>query len=155
MLLFLIFLFITVPLVELALLLLMGGMTKWWLPLVVVVVTGVVGAALARRQGWQTYRRIQRELGQGQMPGDALLDAVMIFVAGALLLTPGILTDAFGMSLLLPFCRRFYKNRLMNWLKSKFNVVDFSVGVPETIREDDVIDSYAVDRSDEDSDKAS
>lgn len=146
-------LFIIVPLVELALLLWMGGLTQWWVPLMIVIVTGMVGATLAKWQGWQTYQRIQRELSQGQMPGDAVLDAVLIFVAGALLLTPGMLTDVVGLSLLLPLGRRFYKDRMVKWFKSKFTLVDFAASDPANGEQSEVIDSYVVDRSEEEGDE--
>jgi UPF0716 protein FxsA len=141
--------FILVPLVELSLLLLLGAYSRWWLPLLLVIVTGLAGATLARIQGWQTYRRIQQELAAGRMPTDSLLDAVMIFVAGALLLTPGMLTDLFGFSLLLPPCRRFYKRRILRWLKARFQVHTNFVGPGGAAGPDEIIDSYVVERPDE------
>ena len=137
-------LFIVVPLVELALLLKLGAMTQWWVSLLVVIGTGVLGSLLARRQGWHTYRRIQRELQQGQLPTDSLLDAAMIFVAGALLLTPGLLTDMLGMSLLLPVCRSFYKKRLIAWIKKRFSIESFTPQGNSTGQHSEIIDSYVV-----------
>jgi UPF0716 protein FxsA len=147
--------FILVPLIELSLLLYLGACTVWWLPLAVVIVTGVCGAWLARWQGFQTYQNIRREFQQGRLPTDSLLDAAMIFVAGALLLTPGMLTDAFGFSLLLPPCRRFYRQAIIRWAKARFRVEtvvgpgpgpgDFS-----STDRDQIIDSYVVDRTEED-----
>ena len=141
------FLFITVPLIELTLLLFIAGKTNWRFTLAVVLVTGFVGAWLARFQGWQTYLRIQRELASGRMPTDSLVDAVMIFVAGALLLTPGILTDLFGISLLLPPCRRFYRHRLQQWFRSRVEVHTANPDQPQA--HDQIIDSYVVQREDE------
>jgi UPF0716 protein FxsA len=143
--------FILIPLAELSLLLLLGSYTHWYVPLLLVIVTGVCGAALARLQGWQTYRRIQQELAEGRMPTDSLLDAAMIFVAGALLLTPGMLTDALGFSLLLPPCRRLYKHGLVRWIKSRFRVQTFTTTAqPSAAGRDEIIDSYVIDsRSDD------
>ena len=121
---------------------------NWLLTLLIVVVTGAVGAWLARLQGWRTYRKIQQELASGRMPTESLMDAVMIFVAGALLLTPGILTDCFGISLLLPPCRRFYRRRLVQWLKANVKIQEFSSIRPST-GGDRVIDSYVVDREED------
>ncbi len=137
--------FIILPLVELTLLLLLAEVTQWWVSLLVVIVSGVVGSYLAHRQGWHTWRRIREELQGGQLPTDSLLDAFMIFVAGALLVTPGLLTDAFGMSLLIPPCRRFYKRRMINWFKAKFKIHTYGGMRGER---SEVIDSYVVDRSD-------
>lgn len=118
-------LFVCVPLVELTLLLLLADYTHWTWALTLVLVTGLLGSLLARAQGWQTYRRIQTALRAGTMPGDALLDAVLIFFAGGLLLTPGILTDALGLSLLTPPGRSVARRWLMNWLRSRFRVEVF------------------------------
>jgi UPF0716 protein FxsA len=146
--------FILIPLVELSLLLILGARTYWWLPLAVVVVTGVCGAWLARWQGFQTYRRIRQEFQQGRLPADSLFDAAMIFVAGALLLTPGMLTDALGFSLLLPPCRRFYKNAIIRWAKARFRIETFvspgsGPGNFLSTDRDRIIDSYVVDRPEE------
>ena len=116
MLLRLLLLFCLVPLVELTLLLWLADVTGWRATLLLVLGTGVVGAALARYQGWQVVQRIQSQLEQGQLPADSLLDGLMIFIAGALLLTPGILTDAVGFALLIPFFRR----RIRRYLGRRF-----------------------------------
>ena len=120
MLLKLLALFVLVPLIELALLLLLAAKTSVLLTLVVVVATGIAGTILARSQGWKTFRRIQTDMSQGKLPTDALLDAAMIFCAGALLLTPGLLTDVLGLSLLIPFCRHWYRQRLLRWIRRNF-----------------------------------
>jgi len=145
----LLLLFITVPLIELVLLLWLADFTAWWVAILLVIVTGVVGSLLARSQGFRTYLQIQRELAGGRMPTESLVDAMMIFVAGALLLTPGMLTDVVGLSLLLPFGRRFYRRRLIRWFKSHFSVHVSSTG-PDgstqwTSGESRVIDSFVVE----------
>jgi len=141
----LLFLFISVPLVELVLLFWLADVANWRLTLLIVVVTGAVGAWLARLQGWHTYRRIQQQLASGQMPTESLIDAVMIFVAGALLLTPGLLTDCFGITLLLPPCRYIYRRRLFQWLKANVKIQDSPSNQPSTSG-DVIVDSYVVER---------
>jgi UPF0716 protein FxsA len=133
-------LFVVVPLVELALLLQLAEWTDWRITLGVVIITGVIGTLLARSQGFRTLRRIQAELRQGQLPAEALLDAAMIFFAGALLLTPGLITDVFGMSLLLPFCRRWYRKRLLHWIRRRFQVRT----VDSPSERSKIIDSYII-----------
>jgi len=141
-------LFTLLPLVELTLLLVLGDVTdRWWIPVLIVVVSGVAGALLARRQGFQTFRRIQEGLSQGHLPTQSLLDAVLIFFAGALLLTPGLLTDLLGISLLIPPCRKFYKTRLITWFKNHFQLQAASSETDFTPGRSTVIDSYVVDRS--------
>jgi UPF0716 protein FxsA len=150
----LLLLFIALPFVELALLLYMAEWTGWQFTLMMVIVTGVVGSLLARSQGWRTYTRIQEELAEGHLPGQSLLDAVMIFIAGALLLTPGILTDAWGLSMLVPPCRAFYRRRLIARFRSRFKVhpvTPDSWGGDEPHSE--VIDSYVIDSSTEADDR--
>jgi len=147
----LLILFITVPFVELALLLYIADLTDWRFTLALVVITGVVGSVLARSQGWRTYRQIQSELGTGRLPAQSMLDAVMIFVAGALLLTPGVLTDIFGLSLLIPPCRAFYRKRLVHWFKTRFSIQTMNRGDRQSPdSRSQVIDSYVIDSSTED-----
>ncbi len=102
----LLLLFTVVPFVELMLLLRLSDWMGWESTLGLVLLTGVIGAALARREGFRTLSRIQTELSNGAAPAGELVDAAMIFVAGALLVTPGILTDAVGFALLIRPCRR-------------------------------------------------
>ncbi|HSO24297.1 MAG TPA: FxsA family protein [Chondromyces sp.] len=95
-------LFTLVPLVELYLLIEIGGAIGVAPTIAIVIVTGVLGAALARWQGLGVLRRLQDDLAAGRPPTDALIDGLLIFVAGAVLLTPGLITDALGLLLLVP-----------------------------------------------------
>lgn len=99
-------LFVVVPLVELALLVQMGRWIGLWPTVALVFATGVLGAALARAEGMRTLWSLQQDLGEGRLPGRAILDGAAILVGGALLLTPGLLTDVVGFSLLFPPTRR-------------------------------------------------
>lgn len=109
----LLILFVVVPIVEFYVLFKLATWTSFGATVALVLLTGVLGAWLAKRQGLSTLRRIQRELSEGRLPGQALMDGAMILVAAALLLTPGILTDLFGFSLLTPWCRSYYQRRLL------------------------------------------
>jgi UPF0716 family protein affecting phage T7 exclusion len=82
-------LFVVVPLVELVLLIRIGQWLGVLATVALVVVTGVIGAALARREGLRTVRQIQADMKGGRFPAGRLLDGVMILLAGGLLLTPG------------------------------------------------------------------
>lgn len=101
----LLLLFIIVPAIELMLLIQMGQWIGTLPTLALIVVTGMVGAYLARQQGLRVFMRVQQDVQGGQMPGEALLDGAMILVAGAVLMTPGVLTDVFGFLLLIPTTR--------------------------------------------------
>ncbi|MBC8352581.1 MAG: FxsA family protein [Planctomycetes bacterium] len=151
---YLLLLFIVVPFVELALLLKLAEITGVLHTLLLVVVTGVIGTWLTRSQGLQTYRKIQESLSAGQLPTDSLIDASMIFVAGALLLTPGILTDLFGFSLLLPFTRPFYRRWLISRFKGSFKM-QTTFGGGESPQKSEVIDSYVVEHHPETDDAES
>lgn len=118
----LLILFTAVPLVELWLLLQIGRLTNLWFTVGLVLATGLIGAALARRQGWRTWRLIQEQLAQGQVPAGALLDGLMILVAGALLITPGILTDLTGFALLVPRFRNLLKRSIAARLKARTEI---------------------------------
>jgi len=108
----LILLLTVVPFVELVILLKLADRFSWQKTLALVILTGVVGAWLARREGLKALTRIQADLERGEMPTDSMIDGVMILAAGLLLVTPGILTDACGFALLIPPVRRLVRRRL-------------------------------------------
>lgn len=98
--------FIAVPLIELALLIQVGSLIGTWPTIALVVATAVVGVSLARMQGLSAIERARSMSQAGQLPAGPVFDGILILVAAALLLTPGILTDAVGFLLLAPFVRR-------------------------------------------------
>lgn len=128
-------LFVLVPAAELALLVWLSGKIGVWAELALIVATGFAGAALARYQGAATLRRLRADAAAGRAPADAAVDGVLILLAGALLLTPGLMTDAVGFSLLIPGLRRQMKRRVSNDLKRrvKMSVATF---VPPGARPD-------------------
>lgn len=91
-----------VPLIEIAVFIQVGGYIGLWPTLVIIVLTAVAGTALLRQQGLATLRRAQSEMEAGRMPVRELFDGVCILAAGALLLTPGFVTDAVGLALMVP-----------------------------------------------------
>jgi UPF0716 protein FxsA len=143
---------VLVPLVELFLLLKLAEVTSPAVSLGVVILTGVVGTLLARSQGFRTLRRARAELAGGRMPAAALIDAVMIFLAGALLVSPGILTDLLGISLLVPACRRFYRRKATDWFRRNVTIYTTRTGTGQApFPQSKVIDSYVVEpKGDED-----
>ena len=113
----LLLLFVALPAIELTLLIEIGTRFGTLHTLALIVITGVVGASLARGQGLQLVRQIQREVAEGRLPAGSLLDGVMILIAGALLITPGILTDSFGFLCLVPAFRNAAKRMLLKRLE--------------------------------------
>lgn len=98
--------FLVVPLLEIYFLIKMGGMVGVGLTILFVLSTAMLGAVLVRAQGFAAFARAQTQLAQGRLPTWELLEGLVLFVAGALLLTPGFFTDAVGFVLLIPPCRR-------------------------------------------------
>ena len=123
--------FTIIPVVEIYLLIQIGTIFGALTSIALVIVTGFLGAYLARIQGLQTLFRIQKSLREGQMPSRELLDALLIGIAGLVLLTPGFLTDAFGFLLLIPNTRTAIKQ----WLHRQIEVRYTSTRPDETIIE--------------------
>lgn len=122
----LLLLFIMLPMAELYLLLMMADKVGGIWTFALVIFTGVVGAWLCRLQGFRTIAKINEQLSGGQMPKETLMDGGMILVSAALLVTPGIMTDAFGFSLLFPPCRALYRKLIARWMKGKIKFQTFS-----------------------------
>ncbi|ENQ3105542.1 membrane protein FxsA [Bacillus cereus] len=115
------FLFILIPALEITMLI---GSGRWigLLPtFCVIVLTGIVGAYIAKRQGLAVWRDIQYRLSRGELPGDAVLDAICIFVGGILLMVPGYITDCVGIVLLIPAARKPVKYMIIKWMERKIN----------------------------------
>lgn len=112
-------LFVVVPIVELILLIEIGQLVGLLPTIALVVFTGVTGAWLARAEGVRVFFQFQRELASGRLPGQSLLDAISVLIGGAFLLTPGVLTDVVGFSLLLPFTRRWIQNGVRKRLEKR------------------------------------
>jgi UPF0716 protein FxsA len=108
--------FVIVPLVEVMLLIELGQRIGFWPTVAVQVVTGLVGAGLARDQGAAIWSRIHSDLGEGKLPTESMVDGLLVLAAGLVLLTPGLLTDAVGILLLIPPARR----KVNEWLRRRF-----------------------------------
>lgn len=104
--------FTLLPLAELWLLLRIGSVLGGLWTLALVVITGVAGATLARREGARAWSAVQIELAAGRLPGRELLEALLVLVAGIVLVTPGVLTDAAGLVLLVRPIRSAVVRRL-------------------------------------------
>ena len=109
--------FTIVPLVELFILIKIGGHIGALNTILLVMFTALLGAMLVRMEGLRTLRQIQSSLAQGQLPAEELIDGVLIFAGGILLVTPGVLTDLCALILLLPYTRMHFKR----WLRRRFD----------------------------------
>lgn len=96
------FIFIIVPLIELMLLIEVGGVIGTGWTFVIIIATALLGTKLVKQQGIATYQQIQAELAQGQLPARSMFDGICILISGVLLITPGFLTDILGFLLVTP-----------------------------------------------------
>ena len=109
---YLIILFTVLPALELAILIELGAHIGAGNTLLLIIFTGVLGAYLARLQGFITLTKIQHNLNTGVLPNEDLMDGLMILVGGIVLLTPGLITDTIGFLLLIPWTRLLIKKVL-------------------------------------------
>lgn len=110
-------LFTLVTLVELAILVPLSSAIGILPTLAMVVVTGLLGAWLAKREGVRVLSQAQQRLQRGEMPTSELLDGVCVLIAGAFLMTPGVLTDVVGFLLLTPAGRRPLHTLSKRWME--------------------------------------
>ena len=115
--------FIVVPLVEIALFFWIGQAIGFWPTLAIVIATAVLGSTLVAHQGRETWLQARLEMAEGVVPGRSLAHGAMILIAGALLLTPGFLTDAVGFALLVPPVREALRMWVLRRYRDRWIVV--------------------------------
>lgn len=123
-------LFSIVPAVELALLVYAGSEIGIPETISIVIATAIAGAFLVRREGLGVVFRIQEDLSRGSFPAESLLDGAMVLVSGALLLTPGFITDLIGFLLVLPAPRAVIKRILVRLLRRHLEKINIEINPP-------------------------
>lgn len=118
----LLILFVTVPLLELYLLLQLAGLTSPGATFLLVIVTGIIGSWLAKREGLAAWGKFHAAMGEGRIPSREIQDGLMIVFAAALLLTPGLITDFVGFTLLMPLGRNLIRRFVLSKVSSGFRV---------------------------------
>lgn len=111
-------LFIIIPIIEISVLMQVGTVLGVWPTIAIVIFTAWLGAKYVRQQGLSTLNSVQTKMAQGQMPSDEIVTGLMLLVAGVFLVTPGFVTDIFGLSLLIPAVR----NAIVNGVKSNITL---------------------------------
>ena len=120
-------LIIVIPAIDIGFLLL-SGKTIGVLPTIAfIILTGVAGAYLAKREGLQTIKRAQEQLAYGQIPGESVLDGICILIGATLLLTPGFITDLIGFLLLFPPSRKPFKFLMIKALQRKIQTGNIKI----------------------------
>ena len=94
---------------ELIILFKIANATNWILTIILVLVTGIIGAQLAKNQGGQILKKIHIDLSEGRLPGEELLNGLCVLIGGAFLIAPGVITDVLGLTLIFPATRIIYK----------------------------------------------
>lgn len=120
--------FIVVPVIELWIIFQFAGSIGWGLTLFFVIGVSMAGAWLVKREGLGVIRRVQTALGGGKIPTEELADGAMIFFASALMLTPGFVTDAIGLALLIPPIRAILRPPVIAFFKKRIEVRTTSLG---------------------------
>ena len=118
----LLILFLIIPIIEIYALLKVGDIIGAFPTIILVVLTAVIGAGLLRQQGLSTLARLQQNMGQGKLPAQEMIEGVLLAVGGALLMTPGFVTDTMGFLCLLPFSRKFIAQNIMKRSADKLKV---------------------------------
>jgi len=121
---FVILLILALPIIEIALFITVGNAIGLWATLALVILAGVAGTLALRWQGLSTLNRLRTSMNGGQLPAQSVADAMMIGVAGVLLVIPGFFSDVVALLLLLPPVR----HAIYAWLRSRVRVVATSTG---------------------------
>ncbi|MEZ5246537.1 MAG: FxsA family protein [Acidimicrobiales bacterium] len=127
---FLVIAFIIVPIIEIYLIVQVDAAIGGWETLGLLVLDSVIGAWLVRREGFSILARVQGALGRGDLPTNELIDGMLVLFAGALMLTPGFLTDGLGFVLLLPPTRAVVRNVLKARFAGRISVGGGAYGAP-------------------------
>ena len=115
--------FIVVPLVEIYVLIQVGQAIGAWWTILILVADSILGTWLIRREGGRAWRALQTALNSGRMPARELADGALILIGGTLMLTPGFVSDAFGILLILPFTRPVARRLLTTVVARRLLVV--------------------------------
>ncbi|MCH9686419.1 MAG: FxsA family protein [Deltaproteobacteria bacterium] len=124
----LLLLFTVVPVVELYLLITIGQTLGAELTIGLVLVTGLLGASLAKREGGRVLRNWQGAMARGEMPKEGVVSSLLVLVGGVLLVTPGVVTDATGLLLLIPWTRRWVAAFVRKRMEHRIQVHSFVPG---------------------------
>lgn len=125
---YILLLFILMPIIEIAVLIKVGGAIGLWATLAIVILTAVLGTAMLRQQGLSTMNQVRQRLGAGEMPAQQIIEGLLLLVGGVLLLTPGFVTDAFGFTCLFPLTRQWLAGQIAARSMGHMNVVVGGMG---------------------------
>ncbi len=140
-------LFLLIPIIEIYFLIQVGDIIGAGWTVFLVVATAVIGAALLRQQGLSTLQRAQLSMAQGELPALAMLEGVMLLISGAMLLTPGFVTDILGFLLLIPPLRQALIKQMLQ--RGTFVSGSSMYGEQRHYKETNIIEGEIVDEEDD------
>ncbi len=120
--------FVVVPIVEIYVLIQVGQVIGAWWTVLLLVLDSLIGAWLVKHEGGRAWRALRTALQSGRMPGAELADGALILIGGTLMLTPGFVTDAFGVLLILPFTRPLFRRLLAGVVTRRLVVIGTGPG---------------------------
>ena len=160
-------LFTVVPVVELYLLIQLGGILGGGTTVAIVMLTGLLGATLAKREGARVFGEWQASLQRGELPKEGLVSSLLVLVGGIFLVTPGVLTDLFGITMLIPPARRAFAGVLNRYVEKRYKLQPMTpagfVGAAasaawsqasQDAADPDIIDATASERPEADNERA-
>lgn len=110
-------LFILIPAIEVSLFIVVGGWIGGWNTFLIILLSGFIGAYLAKREGLKVLLTVRSEMNQGRIPGVAVIDGLCVLVGGVFLITPGFFTDFLGLLLVLPFTRILFRGLILVFIR--------------------------------------
>ncbi|MCL4111180.1 UNVERIFIED_CONTAM: hypothetical protein GTU68_043093 [Idotea baltica] len=113
-------LFLVIPIIEIFFLIKVGESIGIFPTIILVILTAVIGAGLLRQQGLSTLARFQQNISTGKLPAQEMVEGILLAVGGALLMTPGFVTDTMGFLCLLPFSRKYIASNVIKRSTTKF-----------------------------------
>jgi len=123
-------LFLVIPVVEIYIIVQVGSIVGGWNTIGIMILVSVVGAWMVRREGLSIIAKVQHQLAEGSLPTKQLVDGLLVALAGALMLTPGFLTDGIGLLLLLPPTRAIARTALIARFRGRIQVGGAFSGPP-------------------------
>jgi UPF0716 protein FxsA len=120
--------FVIVPIIEIYVLIQVGQVIGAWWTILLLIADSFLGAWLVRHEGGRAWRALRSALESGRMPATELADGALILIGGTLMLTPGFVTDAFGILLILPFTRPIFRRLLAGIVTRRLVVVSAGPG---------------------------
>jgi UPF0716 protein FxsA len=144
----LVLLFLVMPLAELFVIIQVGQLIGVWWTILLLIADSVIGAWIVRREGARAWTALQNALTAGKMPSTEIADGALILLGGAMMLTPGFVTDILGVVLMLPLTRPFFRRILATVVQKRLVTATMpsTFGPTARPRNDDIVTGEVIDK---------